>query len=525
MNIASLLTALNEIERPALIFPGAEKSTITFRELDDLSSRLAAGFDAEGLRAGDRVIVLTSISLMLYASLIALFKLGATAVFLDPQTGYGQLNRTVELANARAFIGTRKALWLRYFLPALRRIPSLLLSEGAGMNSLQGIGQTFSPRTRIADVDDEAPALITFTGGSTDSSGPRGVMRTHRLLIEQHRALSRVLPTQENDVDLPAFPVATLHNLASGITSVIPDFPFRRPEAVQPEKILRQIEIHRITTASGPPAYWTAIVKHCLQNGLILNLRRIVTGGAPTAPVLMQQLSHIAPTAEILNIYGSSEAEPVAIISAQELSDEMIRRIETGSGIPLGRPAAEVCLRIVDENHAERSANHAGEICVSGEHVSRGYFSNPDADATNKHLDADGRLWHRMGDVGYLDADGWLWLVGRVNTVIMRDGKPIYPVPMETVVGKLSFVQRAALVGAADELLGERARLFVEFSKEVSLPPDWRAQIESLLVQCGWVVDEIRPIGKMPVDARHNSRIDYQRLQKHIPSPFGRGLG
>lgn len=513
MNIASLLTAVIDPEHPALIFPGVEKPVITFRELDDLSSRLAAGMDAEGLRAGERVIVLAPISLMLYASLIALFKLGATAVFLDPQTGYRQLNRAIELADARALIGTHKLMGLRLISPALWRISRIFLSEGDGARALQQMARSFPPRTVIADVNDETPALITFTGGSTDLS-PRGVLRTHRLLIEQHRALSQILPVQTNDVDLPAFPVATLHNLVSGITSVIPDYPFRRPDAVQPEKILRQIEKYGITTASGSSAYWGVIVRYCLQNGQTLNLRRIVTGGAPTSPALMHQLKKIAPHAQILNVYGSTEAEPVAKFSVEDLSDEMIRRIEAGAGIPLGRPVEEVCVRIMDENHDEVSTNEVGEIWVSGEHVARGYFSNPNADAINKHLDTEGRLWHRMGDVGYKDEDGWLWLVGRVNTVIMRAGNPMYPVPVETVVVTLPYIERAALVGAADKLLGERAVLFVEFSKDSFVPKDWRAEIRSLLAKCGWVVDEIRSLRKIPVDARHNARIDYQRLQR-----------
>lgn len=515
MNIASLLTKVNDPNHPALIFPGGEKPKATFRELDDLSSRMAAGMDVEGLRAGERVIVLAPVSLMLYASLIAIFKLGATAVFLDPQTGFGQLNRAIDLADARALIGTRKLMWLRLFSPALRRIPHLFLADGDESRSFQHMARTFAPRTVIADASDDVPALITFTGGSTDSS-PRGVLRTHRLLIEQHRALSRVLPVQENDVDLPAFPVATLHNLASGITSVIPDFPFRRPDAVQPERISRQIETHQITTASGSPTYWRVIVEYCLQNERTLNLRRIVTGGAPTSPELMQRLSRIAPNADILNLYGSSEAEPVAKLSVEELSDEMIRRIETGAGIPLGRAVDEACVRILDESHDEQSANNVGEIWVSGEHVARGYFSNPYAEASNKHLDVKNRLWHRMGDMGYKDDDGWLWLVGRVNTVVMRGGKPMYPVSMEIVVEKLSFVQRAALVGAADGFLGERAVLFVQFSKNNALPKNWRVKIHSLLIKCGWVVDEIRPIYKIPVDARHNSRTDYQGLQRKM---------
>lgn len=527
MNIASLLTTVNDPQRPALIFSGAEKSVITFRELDDLSSRLSAGMEAAGLRQGNRVIVLAPVSWKLYASLIALFKLGATAVFLDPQTGYKQLNRAVALADASAFIGTRKLLWLRFVLPALRRIPHLFLSEGDSPRSLQQMARSFTAQTEIADVDDDHPALITFTGGSTDLV-PRGVLRTHCLLIEQHRALSRILPVQENDVDLPTFPIATLHNLASGVTSVIPDFPFRRPDSVQPEKILRQIQSHGATTASGSPAYWSAIIKYCLHHEQILNLRRIITGGAPIKPELMQQLSDIAPHAEILNLYGSSEAEPVAKVSVQELGEEKITRIETGAGIPLGRPVPEICVRVLDRDHNERSTNEVGEIWVSGRHVARGYFSNPAANATNKYLDAEGNLWHRMGDIGYKDDDEWLWLVGRVNTIIIRAGKPIYPIQVEVLVEKLPFVQRTALVGAADKELGQRATLFVEFAEDISFPDTWRQKIQSLIAERGWVVDTILPLRKIPMDARHNARIDYEKLKSMIKrslSHQARGLG
>ena len=524
MNIASLLTAVNDSEGPALIFSSPDKSVITFRELDDLSSRLSVGMDAAGLQKGNRVTVLAPVSLMLYASLIALFKLGATAVFLDPQTGYRQLNRAIALANASAFIGTRKLILLRFFSSALRRVPHIFLSEGDSPRSLQQMASRFPSQTEIAGVDDDHPALITFTGGSTDGS-PRGVVRTHGLLIEQHRALSRILPVQEKDIDLPAFPIAILHNLASGVTSVIPDFPFRRPDSVQPEKILRQIQSHKITTASGSPAYWSAIIKYCLNQEQILHLRRIVTGGAPITPELMGQLSCIAPQAEILNLYGSSEAEPVAKMSVQELGNEKITRIEAGAGIPLGRSVTEICVRILDGDHNERSADEVGEIWVSGRHVARSYFSDPKANAAHKYLDAEGNLWHRMGDIGYKDNDEWLWLVGRVNTIVVRAGKPLYPIQVETVIEKLPFVQRAALVGETDKLLGERAILLVELAKDNPLPNTWRREIRSLVAERGWVVDAIRPIRIIPMDTRHNARIDYQKLKSMINRSVYRPTG
>jgi acyl-CoA synthetase (AMP-forming)/AMP-acid ligase II len=516
MNIASLLNAVPEPDRPAIIFSNPGKSIITFRELDDLSSRLAEGLYKNGLRANDLVVLLAPISLNLYASLIALFKLRATAVFLDPQTEFKQLDHTLALVEASALICTRKALWLRYFSAALRGIPRVFLSEDHGRCSLNSMARSFAPRGTIAEVEDETPALVTFTSGSTDSSGPRGVIRTHRLLIAQHNALSRALPMQMTDVDLPAFSVVTLHNLASGITSVLPDFPFRRPVAVQPEKILRQINMFGVTTASGAPAYWTTIVKHCLRYGFTLSLRRIITGGASVSPALIQQLRQVAPKAEILNVYGSTEAEPVAVISAAEFLEEATTQNATGAGIPLGRPVSDICVRIRDGKSRDQTTGQVGEIWVSGDHVARNYFANPDAESTNKRFDAEGRLWHRMGDVGHMDEAGRLWLDGRVNTIVMRDGTPIYPVPVETLAATMPFVYRAALIGVPDGKLGERSALIVEFAPNVMRPNHWQGQLQALCAERGWIVDELHSIHRLPVDARHNSRIDYERLKSRV---------
>ncbi len=516
MNIASLLTSIDDPERPALILPGPNESTITFRELDDLASRLAAGLQAAGLKTGDRVIILAPISLHLYAGLIALFKLGTAAVFLDPQAGYQQLDRAAALANASALIGSRKALWLKWLSPALRRIPLTLLAEGDGRHALQQLARSFAPLETIAEVEPETPALITFTGGSTDMRGSRAVSRTHRLLTSQHTALARALPVRADDIDMPAFPVATLHNLASGITSVIPDFPFRRPQAVRAEKILGQIERRGVTTASGSPAYWWAIAEYCSRHGISLPLRRIATGGAPVAPDLVKRLNQIAPQAEIVCVYGSTEAEPVAVMHGAEILARTAALTAGGAGIPLGTPVADVAVRVLGKNKEPRETGQVGEFWVCGEHVAREYFANPQASAYYKYSDSDGRLWHRMGDLGYMDAGGQLWLAGRVHTTIVRDGQTLYPVPVEASVGTLSFVYRAALTGLSDPQLGERTCLTVELAADVPPPPNWQAQLKILCAEHGWIIDQVRAIRHMPVDARHNARIDYKRLKSGI---------
>ncbi len=517
MNIASLLRAIPDPDRPALILPGQTAIVVTFRELDELASRLAGGLHAAGLQAaGQRVIILAPISLELYAGLIALFKLGLSAVFLDPQAGYRQLERAAKLTGASAFIGSRKALWLKWFSPALRRIPVTLLAGDDGPRSLRALARASAPREQIAEVDPETPALITFTGGSTDASRPRGVLRTHRLLASQQAALAQALPALPGDIDLPAFPVATLHNLASGIPSVIPDFPFRRPQAVQTDRVLRQMDQFGVTTASGSPAYWWTIAGYCLRYGLSLPLRRIVTGGAPVAPGLIERLHQAAPRAEILSIYGSSEAEPVAVMPGAEILSETAALTASGAGIPLGSPVAQVAVRILNPDGREQNMGQVGEIWVAGEHVARGYFANPQADAAHKRLEVDGRLWHAMGDLGYKDGRGRLWLAGRVHTIIVRAGQTIYPVPVEAAVGMLPFVRRAALTGSRDAKLGERTCLTVELAGDVAPPADWQTQVQALCARHGWAIDRVRSIRHMPVDARHNARIDYQRLKSGI---------
>ena len=502
--------------RAALVFSNSRHTrSITFAELDARAARLADGLYAAGLREGHRAIVLAPVSLELYVCLVALMRLGAAAVFLDPQAGRQGLDRAAALAGAQAFIGSPKALWLRWISPSLRRVSLHFRVSGYGPGSLGRLARLAGSRTEIADLLPEAPALITLTGGSTRSAGPRAVLRSHRLLAAQHAALAHALPVQPGDVDLPAFPVAVLHNLASGITSVMPDYPFRRPEAVRPARVLRQIDQHGVTTASGSPAYWRPIAEYCRSQGRTLSLRRIVTGGAPISPRLIQELRRAAPLAEIICLYGSTEAEPVAVMPAQEFTAETARLTAEGAGIPLGHPVPDIALRVLNASGREQPAGEAGEIWVTGPHVALAGLGEPSAQA-GARPQAPGVGWHPMGDVAYRDACGRLWLVGRVHTLITRAGRVLFPVCVEAAVEMLGFVRRAALVGLPDAHLGERAVLVVELDRQSGRPHDWLDQVRAVCARHDWPVDDIRTLSRLPLDARHNARIDYPRL--------GRGL-
>jgi acyl-CoA synthetase (AMP-forming)/AMP-acid ligase II len=518
MNIAALLASAGAPDKPALVFAGRPDQSVTFRQLDELSTRLAGGLYNRGLRALDRVLVLAPLSINLFASLIAIFKLGAAAVFLDPQSELRQLERAAALAGAKAALCTSGAAWLRWISPALGRVPISLVVDGRGPRSVQVLAQTASVRTGIVGVQPEDPALITFTGGSTDPAGARGVLRTHRLLIAQHKALGHAFPTTDNDVDLPAFPIVTLHNLASGVTSIMPRFSPRHPERLRPETIIAQMQKYSVTTASGSPAYWRLITEYCTAHKVMLALRRILTGGAPVQPGLMESLAEIAPGAEVFSVYGSSEAEPVALMPAGRELRHLAAISAQGGGIPLGRPVADVEVRVLDGSGRPLPAGQVGEFWVSGDHVARTYFVSAQAHLENKRIDTEGRSWHGMGDLGYSDAGGRLWLVGRINTVILRQDQAIYPGPIETVIETLPFIRRAALVGRPDARLNERVTLVVELAKGPALPGDWEFQVRLMCSTRGWPVDELRAVDRIPLDARHHARIDYARLRSSIPA-------
>src|SRR5207245_4212623 len=139
------------------------------------------------------------------------------------------------------------------------------------------------------EVPGDAPALITFTTGSTGR--PKAAARSHAFLWAQHQALAGYLGLTEADIDLPTLPIFVLNNLALGVTSVLPDFDARRPAAIDPAALYRQIVSEGVTTSSGSPAFYERLAGWCAANGKRLPLRALFTGGAPVLPPLARRLA------------------------------------------------------------------------------------------------------------------------------------------------------------------------------------------------------------------------------------------
>jgi len=239
--------------------------------------------------------------------------------------------------------------------------------------------------------------------------------------------------------------------------------------------------------------------------------------------------------AEVVVAYGSTEAEPVAHIGAEERLGARSDVRPLGSGICTGRPVGRVRTRLIrihdgpvsldggDWSPWEVARDDIGELVVAGDHVCRDYYRNPDATADTKITDAEGTVWHRMGDTGYFDSEGRFWLAGRVHSTIYREGLAVHPQLVEqAALGDGAAVGRAAAVGVTDAELGQKVVLVLEAEDAEGLAASVRQRLED----AGQTVDEIiistRPL---PLDRRHRAKIDYSSLRRRLEQPPSGGEG
>ncbi len=516
MNIAHILTEQAAIrpDAPAIIERRHGRNRVTsFREMERASCRAATLLLSAGLRPGDRALVLQPMSSELYTAMIALFRLGLIAIFLDPSAGRGHIADCCSIAPPRALICSAKAQLL-YMLPEIRRIHSKFVIGPALPGSIPwSRADRLDPVEMLHACDHSTPALITFTSGATGR--PKAAMRTHSFLLAQHAAIERTIGLPAGTVDMATLPVFTLANLAAGLTSVIPDADIRSPGTVDPKPILAQIDSCRPTRIGASPAFLERIAEQCLaQSRGIPSVREIFTGGGPVFPRLFDKLRLIAPEAKLAAIYGSTEAEPIAEITLDDIAAEDRAAMSSGHGLLAGMPVSAIELRIIRDRCGLPAPNCSepefaaesmpvdspGEIVVSGKHVLTGYL-NGEGDSETK-IRVDGTVWHRTGDTGYLDSSGRLWLLGRCSAVVSDDRGVLYPFAVECAAQNWPHVRRAALLSRS----GERMLA-------VEAEPNAVIDVDGLQVALSWAqLERVIVVKRIPVDRRHNAKVDYVAL-------------
>ncbi len=539
VNISRPLTEMARLQpdTPAIIFP-QEKRSLTFLELDMESDRIAGGLGRIAISRGTRVALLVPPSPELFAITFALFKAGAVPVFIDPGIGARNMKGCLAEAEPEAFIGIPKAHVARRLLGWGRNTIRTTVVVGGGsfwggipLEKLRGSAQTL-PFVAATTCRDDLAAIL-FTSGSTGP--PKGAIYSHGTFAAQIDALRELYDIRPGEVDLPTFPLFALFAPALGMTALIPQMDFTRPGSVDPRMILEPAAEYSATTMFGSPALLNRVGRFGKSHGSSFpHIKRVISAGAPVSAQVLKRFSALLPDdAEIFTPYGATEALPVSSIGSREILAETGAMTGQGHGVCVGRPVSSITLAIIPINDIPITAWNSdlalpplevGEIAVRGPQVSRAYLNRPEATAMAKIPDSDGGVWHRMGDVGYLDKLGRIWFCGRKSHRVVTSRETMYTIPVEGVFNTHPAVFRTALVGVGTPG-SQQPVLCVELEKKTGKSE--QEQISMELLELGNRYPHTRNIHTIlfhpafPVDIRHNAKIFREKLAvwaKEAPS-------
>jgi acyl-CoA synthetase (AMP-forming)/AMP-acid ligase II len=415
------------------------KRSISFRAFDEATDRVGHGLRARGLVPGDRVAVLLPQTVESVIAYYAIAKAGLVRVPLNGRETRADHTHKIQDSGAVALLREAGEG------PEAERIITL--------DDLRTMEET--PHSAPCRVPRELDDLyrLAYTGGTTGK--PKGVMLTTNIeLAEIANFLIDVLPdVRRGDTMLHGAPVThgsggfLLPHLMRGARNVIlPHF--------DPEAFIDALERERATATFLVPTMIAMLLEQPSLARKKLALRRLVYGAAPIAPTILER--GLATLGRVfVQIYGQAEA-PMCITCLQPEHHDRL-----GSA---GRPYSLVGVRIGNEDGVELPIGETGEVLARGAHVMRGYWQRPDD--TQAKFTADG--WLRTGDIGYLDRDGFLYLVDRKNDLIISGGFNVYPREVEDVLLAHPQVREAAVVGLPDERWGDRVHAVVSLRAPVA---------------------------------------------------------
>lgn len=469
---------------------------LTYKQLDDRVDEVSRGLLAMGVARGDRVGVWATDTVEWLLLQLATARVGAVLVNINPASRVSELRHALRLAEVNhvflmpAFRSSDYVRMLIELVPEAEEARPRGAIDAQLFPHLRGVvvfdpaepdrREPFAPglgvwadfleagrgvegsvvRARSASLDPDDAINIQFTSGTTGY--PKAVVLTHFNIVNNARSIARAMGFTHEDrlcVPVPFYHcfgmvVSNLACVASGACIVIPADHFEAGAT------LRAIAQERCTAIHGVPTMFSAELDH--PDFAMLDTSTLRTGimaGAPCPPELMRRVMEDMGCREILIGYGQTEAAPIATLTRPE--DSVERRLTT-----VGAPIEHQEIKIVDhESGRVLPIGEQGEVCIRGYNVMRGYYAQPEE--TARSIDEAG--WLHTGDLGTMDADGYVAITGRLRDMIIRGGENIYPAEIEAFYFEHPGVEQIAVFGVPHEVYGEEVGAWVRLRPGVTL--------------------------------------------------------
>ncbi|WP_283629605.1 olefin beta-lactone synthetase [Shewanella baltica] len=535
-------------------------SELDFLNLDRQSDAIAFALNAHGIERGMKAVLMVTPSLDFFALTFALFKAGVIPILVDPGMGINNLKQCFAEAAPDAFIGIPKAhIARRLFGWGKGSIKSLLNVDGGktglaarliriatGAISLSTLLQNSSSRNASAQhtqaqhaeypmvmLKSDEMAAILFTSGSTGT--PKGVVYSHGMFEAQIKALKNDYGICHGERDLATFPLFSLFGPALGMASIVPEMDASKPITANPEFLFAAIEKYQCSNIFVNPALLERLGRAGEQKQHKLpSVQRVISAGAPATIASIARFSKmLSQGVPILNSYGATESLPISMIASDALFTTT-GITDNGGGICVGGAIDGVTIRIIGISEAVipewdealvLNNGEIGEIVVQGPMVSQSYYLK---DSQRDSATAAAKMWdsatnsvrHRMGDLGYLDDQGRLWMCGRKAHRVdaTRKGqlvKRYYSIPCERIFNTHPNVKRSALVGVK---VANEIEPLICIELDQSLVCNKSQQLYQDLITIAEQFAQTQGIRRFlihpdfPVDVRHNAKIFREKL-------------
>jgi acyl-coenzyme A synthetase/AMP-(fatty) acid ligase len=519
----------------------------TYRELSDDVESVAVGLREIGVVEMTRTVFMAPPSYESAVVTLALTRVGATSVWIDPTVGYRNVAERLCRLKVEAFVGISLAHLGRFAFGWGPRFMSKAIVVGdrgfPGAHSVASLHRGVPSTITRAVLTPDDPASIMYTTGSTGPAKP--TLYRNKEFCNVFRMVHHTWRFAEIEgvpVDMPVFPAFFAVGLSAGGTIVIPPINFLRekPAKVRARALLEVIRDCGVQTLFASPVILENLSRLGRDEGATApSLHTVVGGGAPLyAHVIGPLQAMLGPGGSVHADYGATEALPVSEMPCKEALEETYGATARGAGLCVGHPFPGVTIKIIGIDDRpiatlgdarELPLGEVGEIIARGPHISQSYANDVASTKKNKIAGPDGEVWHRLGDAGYLDGKGRVWCAGRMGHRIAIQSGALFPLMCEPIFDAHPAVRRSGLVGVT-----------VSVDSDVTVPvicvelKDHKAhdgrQLDALrteLLAMAATHPNTRNIrqlifnARLPVDPRHNSKIERPALARwaarHLP--------